>query len=159
MSVKHSHASSTNPRQSVRINPTPTSNQIMERNNNTHKRTTTHQRSIRRGKKSSKRCVEFFCSSRERSMGDYSPLSALSRPNKQTQQREQWSYASNFWTSCHARKKQSSPIERATWFSQSTATRRTSPSRNPAAAQEDTCSWQDTTKIPSTTGQSSTSPK
>ena len=92
------------------------------------------------GKNSSKRCVEFFCSSRERSMGDYSPLSALSRPNKRTQQREQWSYTSSFWTSCHARKKQYSPIERATWFSQSTAMRRTSPSPNPAAAPEATCS-------------------
>ena len=103
MSAKHSPASNTLPRQSGRINPTPTSNQIMEQKSNTHKRTTTHQRSTRRGKNSSKMCVEFSCSLQERSMGDYSPLSALLRPKKQTQQREQWSYASSYWTSCHAR--------------------------------------------------------
>ncbi len=50
MSVKHSPASNTLTRQSDRINPTPTSNQIMERKNNTHKRTTTHHRSVRQGK-------------------------------------------------------------------------------------------------------------
>ena len=38
------------PRRSDRINHTPTSNQIMGQKSNTHKRTTTHQRSARRGK-------------------------------------------------------------------------------------------------------------
>ena len=116
--------------------------------NNTHKRTTTHQRSARRGENSSKRYVEFSFSLQERSMGDYSPLSALSCPNKRTQQREQWSYASSFWTSCHARKKPYSPIEQATWFSQSTATRHTCPNPNPAAAPEATCSCREKTKSP-----------
>ncbi len=69
------------------------------------------------GENSSKRCVEFSFSLQERSMGDYSPLSALLRPNKPTQQREQWSYASSSWISCHAKKKPYSPIEQVTWFS------------------------------------------
>ena len=52
-------------------------------------------------------------------------------------------------------------IEQATWSSQSTATRRTSPSPNhaAAAAAEATCSWQEKTKSPSTMGPSSTSRK
>jgi hypothetical protein len=47
------------------------------------------------GKNLFKRYVACSCSSRVRLMGDYSPLSALSHPNKQTQQSEQWSYAKN----------------------------------------------------------------
>jgi hypothetical protein len=47
------------------------------------------------GKNSSKRCVEYFCSSQGQSMGDYSLPSAHSRPNRQTRRKKQWCSASN----------------------------------------------------------------
>jgi len=88
------------------------------------------------------------------------PCPQLTRvPTYEPDGKKQWSYASSFWTSCHARKKPYSPIEQATWSSQSTATRHTCPNPNPKAAQEATCSWREKTKSPSTTGQSSTFPK
>ena len=41
-------------------------------------------------------CGVFLYSSQGRSMGDYSRPSALSRPNRQTQRRKQWFFATNF---------------------------------------------------------------
>ena len=158
-SAKPSPASNTPPRQSDRTSHIPTSSQITEQRNNIHKKKMTHQPSARRGKKLSKKYVACSFSSRGQSTGAYSPLSALLHPNRQNQRREQWSYARNSSTSCHAKKKPYSPTERATWSSQSTATRRTSPSQNHAAAPEATCSWQEKMKSPSTTGLSSTSRK
>jgi hypothetical protein len=78
-SAKPSPTSNTLSRRSDRINPTPTSNQIMGRKSNTHKRTKNHQRSARRGKKSSKRCVEYSCIPRKGGRWGTTPGPQLSR--------------------------------------------------------------------------------
>ena len=66
------------PRKSDRINPVPTSNQIMGQKSNTHKRMMTHQPSTRQGKKSFKRSAECSFSLQGRSMGVLLPaLSSL----------------------------------------------------------------------------------
>jgi hypothetical protein len=103
-------------------------------------------------KNSSKRSAECSFSLQGWLMGDYSLPSALSRPNRQTRRRKQWCSASNFYILWQHRKTLYSPTEQATWSLQSTATRRISPSPNPAAALEATCSWQEKTKSPSTMG-------
>ena len=147
------------PRQTGRINHTPTSKQIMGPKSNTHKRTTTHQSLTRQGNYSSKRSAEFFSFWQGQLMVDYSHPSVLLRPNRQTQRKHQWSCARNFWISWQHKRKPYSPSVQATWSSQFTATRNTSPNPNRAAELEATCSWQDTEKSQSTMGQSSTSPK
>ncbi len=102
------------PRQSDRTSHILMSSQITEQRNNTHKKKMTHQPSARWGKKLSKKYVACSFPLRGQSTGAYSLLSALLRPNRQTQRREQWSYARNSSTSCHAKKKLYSPTERAT---------------------------------------------
>jgi hypothetical protein len=140
------------PSKAAGSNPTPTSSPIMEQKSNMHKRTTTHQPSIRWGRNLSKRSLECFCSLHGRLTGDYFQPSALLLLNGQTQWKKPWDCVSNFWFSCPHRKKQYSHITRATWFLQSTATHRTYPNPKPAAALEATCSWQGRSKIPSNNG-------